>query len=284
MKKSTRTICGAVLDTARRYGDPVPVMPNSTLNQKFDVFPNEKLRPGEYPQTQYLAIGMNGVRINMENDGLYTTTYREYQPGWASLFLHVPFLIRPVDNDITPSERLAYRMRRVIPDLVNGTRLVGYYLRKIDTTLHPLKVEHRTFIGNNISSNPWSHPPEALTPVPLNVNPNQRLRTGDDYLAVNKPLEINFSPNDIQELMDVANILYGNPEKANITEFALVSGVDRNVQGVFNGVNGNYTEACYAQITDFVKSTISAPNALRGQKLFIDAGSNEPMLVIDQGG
>lgn len=280
MKKSTRTISGAVLDTARRFGEPLPIMPNSTLNEKFSVFDGEKPRPGEYPITQYLAIGIKGVVINVETDGTHTTTYRSYQPSWASLLGHVPFIMRPIDNDLTPTERSKYRMRVV--DEFNGVTYACYYLLRFDPmSFNPVAAEQRKVVNGEPIPSEWSHSPEALNPTPLTVYANQRLRTGNDYLSAIKKLEFWFSPNDVQEILNVVNIIYGDPNKANITEFALVSGIDRSVSGLINGVQTNYVEAVYAQITDFVNSTLSAPNALRGQTLFIDAGSNEPMLIVE---
>lgn len=278
MKKSVRTIYGALLDTAKRFNEPLPILPNSTLNQKFGVSELETIRIDEFPHTQYFAIGLKGTDIKMDTDGLYVTKYREYNPRWASLLGHVPFVMRPVGNDLTAQERLNYRMRRI--EEHNGQQYVAYYLRKLDASQGSVGVEHRKLIDNNIVPSAWEPTLADLNPTPITANPNQVIRTGDDYLSAVRRFELNFTPNDIQEIMDAVNIIYGDPDKANLTEFALVSGVDRSVQGSFNGTLQNYTEAIYAQVTDFVKSTISCPNALLGTKIFLDAGSNEPLLIV----
>ena len=278
MKKSVRTIYGALLDTAKRFNEPLPILPNSTLNQKFGVSELETILTDEFPHTQYFAIGLKGTDIKMDTDGLYVTKYREYNPRWASLLGHVPFVMRPVDNDLTAQERLNYRMRRI--EEHNGQQYVAYYLRKLDTSQGSVGVEHRKLVDNNIVPSAWEPTLADLNPTPITANPNQVIRTGDDYLSAVRRFELNFTPNDIQEIMDAVNIIYGDPDKANLTEFALVSGVDRSVQGSFNGSLQNYTEAIYAQVTDFVKSTISCPNALLGTKIFLDAGSNEPLLIV----
>lgn len=279
MKKSVRTIYGALLDTAKRFNEPLPILPNSTLNQKFGVSELETILTDEFPHTQYFAIGLKGTDIKMDTDGLYVTKYREYNPRWASLLGHVPFVMRPVDNDLTAQERLNYRMRRI--EEHNGQQYVAYYLRKLDTSQGSVGVEHRKLVDNNIVPSAWEPTLADLNPTPITANPNQVIRTGDDYLSAVRRFELNFTPNDIQEIMDAVNIIYGDPDKANLTEFALVSGVDRSVQGSFNGSLQNYTEAIYAQVTDFVKSTISCPNALLGTKIFLDAGSNEPLLIVE---
>ncbi len=277
MKKSTRTIYGALLQTAQRFQQALPILPNSTLNQKFEVF--QDLIPGvdEMPFTQYFAIGLKGVTIDIGVDGLYVTKYREYDPRWASLLSHVPFVMRRVSEDLTPAERVPYRMRHI--EVHNGVTYAAYYLKKLVLDTTAVGAEYRTIINDIVTSNAWEPTLANLNPTPLTPNPNQVIMTGDDYVSATKKLQLVFTPNDIQEIMDAVNIIYGNPDYANITEVALVSGVDRVVTGDFNGIPSGYTEAIYAQVNDFVKTSISCPNALKGQTIDVDAGSNEPLLI-----
>lgn len=279
MKKSVRTIYGAVLDTAKRFNEPLPILPNSTLNQKFGIAEEETLRAGEYPHTQYFAIGLKGTIITALTNGLYKTAYREYNPSWASLLQHVPFVMRPADQPLTAAERENYRGRRI--EEHNGQYYEAWYLRKLDTTSGSVGVELRRLIDGNIVPSAWLPGLSELNPEPVAANPNQVIRTGDDYLAATRRFQLKFTPNEIQEVIDCVNIIYGDPDLANLTEFGLVSGVDRTIQGNFGGINQNYTEAVYAQITDFVKSTISCPNSLLGATIFADAGSNEPLLIVN---
>ena len=277
MKKSTRTIYGALLQTAQRFQQALPILPNSTLNQKFEVF--QDLIPGvdEMPFTQYFAIGLKGVTIDIGVDGLYVTKYREYDPRWASLLSHVPFVMRRVSEDLTPAERVPYRMRHI--EVHNGVTYAAYYLKKLVLDTTAVGAEYRTIVNDIVTSNAWEPTLANLNPTPLTPNPNQVIMTGDDYVSATKKLQLVFTPNDIQEIMDAVNIIYGNPDYANITEVALVSGVDRVVTGDFNGIPSGYTEAIYAQVNDFVKTSISCPNALKGQTIDVDAGSNEPLLI-----
>ena len=277
MKKSTRTVYGALLQTAQRFKQPLPILPNSTLNQKFGVF--QDLVPGvnEMPFTQYFAIGVKGVTVDITTNGLYVTKYREYDPRWGSLLAHVPFLMRRVQEDITPAERVSYRMRKV--EVHNGITYVAYYLKKLNLDTTAVGAEYRTIINDIITSSAWTPTLANLNPEPMTVNPNQVIRTGDDYISATKKIQLVFTAGDIQEIMDAVNIIYGDPGYANITELALISGLDRTVTGDFNGISAGYTEAIYTQVNDFVKTSISCPNALNGQIIDIDAGSNEPLLI-----
>lgn len=278
MKKSTRTIYGALLDSAKRFNDPLPILPNSTLNQKFSVFENELPRQNELPVAQYLAIGLKGAEVTPTTEGFFKTKYRRYNPRWASLLSHVPYIVRPVEQGLTSDQREKYRLRTV--EEYNGAFYECWWLRKMDLSANPVGVEYRKLINGSISSVAWEPALSDLNPTPLTANPNQVLLTGDDYLAATKKFEVEFTPQDIQELLNVCNVIYGDPDIANITEFALVAGIERVMQTNFSGIMANYTEAIYCQVTDFINSTLSAPNALRGQKLFIDGGSNEPLIIV----
>lgn len=277
MKKSTRTVYGALLQTAQRFKQPLPILLNSTLNQKFDVSASLTPNLDEMPFTQYFAIGLNGVTIEAATNGLYETKYREYDPRWASLLTHVPFIMRRLQDDLTAAQRVPYRMRCI--ETHGGVQYASYYLKKLNLAATTVAAEYRTIVNDIVTPSAWTPTLANLNPVPMPVLANQVLTTGDDYVAATKKLQLVFSPSDIQEIMDAVNIIYGNPNFANITELALVSGVDRVVTGAFNGISASYTEAIYAQVNDFIKTSISCPNALKGQTLDIDAGSNEPLLI-----
>jgi hypothetical protein len=277
-KKTTHTVYGALLRNALLFNEPLPILPNSTLNQKFGVAADQLPVGNEKPIIQYFGIGLNGVVQNIGINGLYQTKYREYQPRWGSALYSFPFIIRPVTSDLSIQERANYRMRKV--QTFDGVAYACYYLRKIDLTTSVSEVEYRTVEDGNVMATAWEPELSDLNPTALEVNPNQVLTTGDDYLSVTRKLTLPFSPSDIQELLDAADVILGDASYANISELTLVSGIDRAVQGDFNGVALSYTEACYAQVNAFIKTMISAPNQLDGATLLVDAGANEPLLIV----
>lgn len=278
MKKSTRTIYGAALAAAQRTKEPLAILPNSTLNEKFDVFKNELPGTDEMPLVAYLAIGLNGRVMELTANGLYKSTPREYEPSWASLLKHIPFIVRPVKEDLTASERANYRMRRV--ELHDGVQYACYYLRKQDLSAHPLRVEKRVVINGVVTSQAWTPSLSDLNPVPLSPNPNQVMTTGNDYLSVSKKVPVVFTPTEIQEIMNGCNIIYGSPDYANVSEMAVVSGIERTLVGDFNGTARDYVEVIYAQVCDFVKTFFSCPDSLDGATVNLDIGSNEPLLTL----
>ena len=277
-KKTTHTVYGALLRNALLFNEALPILPNSTLNQKFEVAENQLPVGLEKPIVQYFGIGLSGAVQDIGVEGLFRTKYREYQPRWGAPLTAFPFVMRPVTDDLTIDERAFYRMRKVMEK--GGIVYAAYYLKRIDLSLSRSEVEYRTTVDGNVVTTEWEPELADLNPVPLEVNPNAVLTTGDDYLSVTRKVDLVFTPNDIQELLMCSEILYGDSTYANISELVAVSGIERSVQGDFNGVQLSYTEAVYAQVNAFIKTFMSASNQLDGATIKVDVGANEPLLIV----
>lgn len=279
MKNTVRTIYGAYLQNCMFYGEQPVIMPNSTLNQKFDVAKDQLLKKGEFPIGQYIAIGLNGATREPNANGRLVTKYREYIPSWGSLLEYFPFIMRPLAQDLTPDERAFYRMRKIL--MVNGEPHAAYYLRRLDLTKSNTEVSKQIRTpGQGVSVSAWEPTLADLNPTPLTMPLNSTHTTTEEYLVVNRRIELNFTENDVQEILNCANLLYNDEYVADITELAMVTGVERMVPGNFNGIQSNYMEAIAAQVSDFFRTFISFPNQRRGYDAYLDGGTNEPLLVV----
>lgn len=276
MKTSVRTIYGALVQSAGRWGGNLRLLPNSTLNQKFAVQAEALPYDGERVVTKYLAIGIKGIDIELVR-GLYKINFRNYLPSMGSLFEHVPFIMRRESEDLTPQERARFRLR-VIREY-NGVRYVCYFLRVLENDGVPAMSEKRVTINGIISPTVWEPTLDDLNPTPDQIDPNQQVGNGNEHLAASKKLQLVFTPTDIQEIISAVTIIYGDPGFAELSEFGLFSGVDRSVAGDFGGMVQNYTEAIYAQVNDFLRTRISCPDSLGGKIINVDAGTVEPLLL-----
>ena len=84
MQIITRTIHGGAIQTCAIQGIPYVALPNTTLNEKFNVSPNVTLGTHEYPKMQYWTIGAGGIELvaGVENKGVPTIgLYRGSVPG-----------------------------------------------------------------------------------------------------------------------------------------------------------------------------------------------------------
>lgn len=278
MEKSTRSALGALLQTSQKFGKPLEIVKNSTLNQKFGIFEDMIPEPDDNISVQYVAIGNGGHRTEVGKDNLTLFNSIPHQPRHTSLYKQMPFIIRPVELDLTAAERLNYRLRKEI--VVSGQRYAAYYLKKLNLITTIPTLEYRTIVDGVVTSTPWEPSLDDLNPSPPLLNPNQVLSTGDDYIAASSRVPLVFNAEETAELINVATILYGNPGYAIVSEIALCSGVDKLVSGNFNGVSMNYTEAIAVQVNDFLATLFVAPFQTNGVTIDLDAGSVEPLLVL----
>ena len=105
MKTITRTIMGSALQSALLLGIRPQILPFTTLNEKFGVLADAKLNEGEVPHLGYFAIGNGGHRNRVGGDGTPYSTPHHRVSSHAALYRHLPFVLRPVDNDLSVSER-----------------------------------------------------------------------------------------------------------------------------------------------------------------------------------
>ena len=90
------------------------IIANTSLNEKFDILSKVPVPAGVYPTLQYWAIGTGGNNVIGNTTGFI---YSEHTPLDGALFNHVPFIMRPVTDDLTALEKSKYRMRKL--EIVN---------------------------------------------------------------------------------------------------------------------------------------------------------------------
>ena len=99
MDSVQRTIFSAHLQTCKSLKRPFTILPNSTLNQKFNLFASEVPSVGEYPVLGYIGIGNKGATYDVTGAGFVLTTPIPHLPRHASLYNFIPFVIRDITND-----------------------------------------------------------------------------------------------------------------------------------------------------------------------------------------
>lgn len=278
MEKSVRSALGAKLQTAQKFGKPITIEPNSTLNQKFGVATDMTPDVGDNVFVKYLGVGIGGHRSEVGTNNRVKFVSIPHQPQDTALYDQIPFLMRPIDDDLTPGERIKYRLRSVIT--VNGVKYAAYFLRVLDLSETVPSLEFRTVNNGVITSTPWVPTLANLNPVKPLLNPNQVMTTGDDYIAASARIPVSFTASDATELLNVGNILFGDPGYIVISEVCLCSGIDKVITGDFNGTPVGYTEAIGVQINDFLSTFFAPEFQSQGMQFNMDAGSIEPLLVL----
>ena len=276
MDNNVRSIYGAYLQTCALLGFNVDIKPNSTLNQKFDLFPNEIFNSGETPTVKYLTIGNGGHTASMGVDGLPLINPVPHSPRHAALYNHLPFIIREVTEDLTPGERLLYRLR--VPRTIDGVNYMCYYAKVLDLSMVEPKIELRNKTDGIITATDFTPSLADLNPVKPVIPVNGNITSTGNYLASTAKIEFVMNEAEITELLNACNIIYGSDNYAFISEIGLCSGVDRSLMGNFGGPPSAYTEAVGVQIMNFISTAIPAYALSTSITQTIDVGSTSPLL------
>ncbi len=276
MDNNVRSIYGAYLQTCALLGFNVDIKPNSTLNQKFDLFPNEIFNTGETPTVKYLTIGNGGHTASMGVDGLPLINPVPHSPRHAALYNHLPFIIREVGEDLTPGERLLYRLR--VPRTIDGVNYMCYYAKVLDMSMVEPKIELRNNTDGIITATDFTPSLADLNPVKPVIPVNGNITSTGNYLASTAKIEFVMNEAEITELLNACNIIYGSDNYAFISEIGLCSGVDRSLMGNFGGPPSAYTEAVGVQIMNFISTAIPAYALSTSITQTIDVGSTSPLL------
>jgi len=262
-----RTLFGVDLNLCTLFNKPYTILPNTSLNEKFNILSDVVLETNTYPTLQYYTIGIGGSNIIDDNN---TYSYSEHSPLDGALFEHIPFIMRPIYDDISITEQSKYRFR--IIETHDGEDYVCYYLKVIP------QVVLRDFFYNIKTKNGLStlHLLDTNTADILNPLPKDRTVTIDnidtlEYVAKTAKLEFSLYKDDLEDIISVMTIL--NKPNTVLTEIGICSGVDVTEDGV--------TEASCVQILfhstiniDFLLAYNNNDSIIKA----IELGGSEPMV------
>jgi len=217
----TRTIYGINLQTALLLDQPFRPLPNTTLNEKFDILPNYGISD-MLPKLRLMTIGIGGNPV-IENTAI-NGKRGSHRPVDGALFKHIPFILRPENNDLSENERKRYRLRKTV--YTDSGAYIAYYGRLIDdikftnTLFQVTSVEGDNFIGpyDTLSDS------NILNPVPtLNTD---IFSTKGRYILNMCKVYFHFTQDEINEIKNAIKILYPNDNTNTITEIGFCSSLD----------------------------------------------------------
>lgn len=275
-----RTIYSAELQTAKFLNIPYAVRNNTTLNQKLDIQANAVPDLGVKPSMKYLAIGNRGHRVQVGGDGFSFISPVSHRPSDSSLYGQIPWVIRPVTQDLPADQRAKFALRRT--ENIEGDDYYVYYLKRLDYTDVTTGLFLTTIRDGDITTVPFIPNNSNLNPTQPEIPPNGATSTLEqgDYLTAKALLRINLTPSDVSELINVATILYGDENYAIISEFGLCSGIDKTINVLSTGgANISFVESIHTQISSFISTYHQLSFANNGLEFTVDVGANEGLLT-----
>lgn len=278
----TRTVYGAYLQTCQYLNKAVGIRPFSTLNEKHGITVDEVITETEVPSVGYIAVGNKGHKFKIVDDGVAVPEVVQHTPTDAALYNQIPFIVRDVNNDLTPVERIKYAHRKVIT--VNDNDYIAYYLKRIDLLSVIPEMNYKTVVTDpvtnttTVSTETFVTTAANLSPVAPVISSTSVTETTGDYVTATAKVEFSLSSTDVQELLNACNIIYGDEAYGIISEIGICSGVDRLYELTYDGITSNYKEANFVQVTSFVSTFISLPHSTDGLNSILDIGSTESLL------
>lgn len=298
----TRTVYGAYLQTVRQLGLKLEVPEYTTINQALNepsIMANlptpqtagmEVYDPYSYETdtqnvyTRYVVLG-NGGHRNVNNPG-DAVPYSDPIPHLATdtaPYNLMPLVVRPLTNALTAAERKRYRLRRTFQR--NGVMYEAYFGLVIDYSRTTPDM-YTTDVVNGVEQK------NLFVPTINNLNPTQPEDTVNytgRYASVSALVSLVFSAQDIQNLKDACNIMFGNERAAIISEIAICSGVEKPVksyypatgaQVVVNVPANTFFEAAACQVVLFITTYIPLAAVDQQYTLNLDIGATEPLFGV----
>ena len=275
----TRTVYGANLQTNQLMKLPHTLTPNTTLNEKFNIQPTAGLNANEMPAVQYVAIGNGGHGMEISgNSSLPVPKPLMHRPTDAALYNHLPFVLRPVTNDIDVTTRARYGLRKVIT--VDSEDYVAYYLRRMDLTGISAQMQLKNIANNVETTNPFVPTAANLSPTAPAIIGGGAVPTTGDFVLSSALINFILDSQDMTEIISAANIIYGSEDYAIISEIGLCSGVERIVGATDHlGSAFNYNEVVGVQVCTHITTFHALRFNTGGVNSQFDVGATEPLYI-----
>lgn len=218
------TAIGQYVQSRLFLGLPIEQLPNTTLNQKFGInHKTTRVGPDEQYKAIYFCIGDGGSGMEKSADRPAIPDLYGHDPSDCALYHHLPFVLRPINNDLTNEQRSRYRLRR--KELHNGIEYFAYYARVLSYEA-TTRILAESIVKGVSDVKPYEFTENNLSPKEPTLQVREKVTASNTKLKVSTGASLVFDENDIRELINVSKILYGTARYAVITEMSIIGGVD----------------------------------------------------------
>jgi len=276
----TRTIYGTYLQTLKTLGLPFELIPNTTLNERFDVQSGIEPPVTQMPSMRYLAIGNLGHKTIKADDGSDETVPVPHRASDAGLYGQIPFVLREVTNDLPAHIRDRYALR--VQETHDGVNYYAYYLRRIPMQDVVAQLQRVEVVDGIATTTPFTPTTDNLNPDRPNISNTGVVLGSSSSESASAILTVQLGPDDIAEILHAHKVRTGSSRSPVISEIALCSGVDKEVTGNSGGsATFTYNEVLACQVNVHISTYHALGYASNGATFTLDVGGVEPMLGED---
>lgn len=210
-----------------------------TLNHLLNVFPDE-LGDDAQPKLRYFGVGIKGC-YNADDNILQAA----YNPSRTDMNLYslIPIRCRPVDEDLSATERANYRMR-VKKTLGDGNEYYLYYLKVLNYTDKTVRFKRVSPLTG--SEEGYELSSAYLNPSPVKPSTDTTIETNSSSIVAYCEASVDVSASEILEYINIA--FDGDTRYAKISEIGFFTGIDAQVTK--DGTT--YMESLYTQLYNHV--------------------------------
>lgn len=273
-----RTVYGADIQTCQLLGLQYTPKANTTLNEKFTINSSATLSTNEYPRMQYMTIGIGGHSHIVGAQGRLKITAKQHAASDAALYEHVPFVMRPLDSDLSQTDMAKYGLRKVISHA--GVDYAVYYARRLDLSAVTTKYKKKVVANRVETITDFVPDSTVLSPVAPATAPGATTTDGT-YVYATATVKIVFDAAEVSEMLSAIKLLYGEEEYGLISEIGFVTGVDRTLpSAAAAGATFQMNEIVAAQVFCHVFTLQPLYMQRDGFEATYDIGISEPLMIL----
>ena len=207
---------------------PFTPLPNSTLNQKFNILNGINNGMFDYPAIGYYCIGLGDMDVRVGPSGVPKTTPKLHEATDTAPFKQRPVVLRPLDEDLTEAERAMHGLRR--KETHKGVDYWAYYARRIPkATLSPTTEYYTITDGVATAPIPWNPAVSDFDPVGRTLSSSGVNIVNNEFIKSAVIRTIEWGEWERDELLNVSKILVDSDEEAFFNDIAIVGGIDKMV-------------------------------------------------------
>jgi hypothetical protein len=270
------TVYGIQTTLQNLLGLPDATVQYGTVNEALNILPNMVPPQNSRRKLGWFGISNKGHTFNTDAAGVPTMVEIPSSTTTSGLPNNLPFILRKMDNDLTPEERKKYRGRKVVK--YNGVNWIGYHLKAFHNTPEVELTYVMQRDGKSVSS-AFTPTLNDLHPEPdpiLDTTPSNILSEGDEAGCV-VTVELNMTREEIIEFRTAMAIVFGNASFAIISKISIVSGHDVEIDGTEDGSNVPRNELLNGVVHHFVSTSSVITQSTSLLSLEVNIGVMEPV-------
>lgn len=276
------TIYGTVIDTCLRYNLPYTPEPYWTINERYQVHHNTVVPNTAILKHNWYCAGIGGIDAIPNSNGNLKFIEKPMRTEDSGLYTPVPFVVRPIGNDLTPSERLAMRVGgRYKVTGVGNVEYWGYYLKKYAIPNTPPTIKKLTVVDGTTTIEDFVANSVNNAPQPPVLPVGQANSTNGIYFSPSFLIDLSLPDIEYDEYQAAAEAIYGDIGYGYISEIGMVSGYEASVpllNASLQPITGSYTEILRATITNRLELNIGTSGS--GFELILDSAAAIPQFGI----